>query len=92
MRDASTKDQRRFQGGAQGARAPGPPPGGPPPVTAGGGPPEENDVKIGDFVKDSSKNRKFFGALRAHIVNILNFCRRRAPIFLDWKFGPNIRF
>ena len=61
-------------------------------MAAGGGPPEENDVNIGDFVKDSPKNRKFFGALCAHIVNFLDVCRRRAPIFFDWKFGPIIRF
>ena len=78
-------DQGRFQGGAQGARAPGPPPGGPPPAASGGGPKVRNDVKIADFFQVSSSNRNFFGALCAHIVSFLDFCRRRAPIFLGLK-------
>ena len=49
-----------------GPGGPGPPPGGPPPAASGGGPIEQNDIKIGDSVKDSSKNRNFSGALRAH--------------------------
>ena len=57
-------------------RSPGPPP------AAGSGPQRKKKVKIADFVKDSSKNRKVFGALRAHIVVFLHFCGRRAPIFL----------
>ena len=60
---------------------PGPPPRGPPPVAAGGGPPERNEIKIADFVKDSSKNSKFSGALCARIVTFLNFCHGRAPVF-----------
>ena len=62
-----------------GPRGPGPRA---PHQTAGGGPPEKNDAKIADFVKDSSKNRKIFGALSAHIVAFLYFCRRRARIVL----------
>ena len=46
------------------------------------GPPEKNDVKSLFYVIDLSKNRKIFGALRAHIVTFLYFCRRRAPTFL----------
>ena len=52
-------------------------------MAAGGGPQDRNDVKIADFVKDSSKNRKFSGALRAHFVSFLNIYRRRAPNFLE---------
>ena len=53
---------------------------------------ERNDLKIADFVKESSNNHKFSGALRAHIVSFHNVCLRRAPIFFYWKFGLNIRF
>ena len=61
-------------------------------MAAGGGPPEKDDVKIDDFVKDSYKNRKLFGALRAHIVTFLNFTVCGRQFLLDWKFGPTVRF
>ena len=57
-----------------------------------GGPPDRNDVKIADFVKDAYKNRRFSGALRAHIVSFLIFAVGGRQFFFDWKFGPNIRF
>ena len=65
----------------QGAQAP-TPPGDPPPVTTVGQWAERNDLKIADFVKESSKNHKFSGALRAHVVSFHNVCLRRVPIFL----------
>ena len=55
------------RGGAEGP-GPGPPTRGPPTSCRWWGPPEKNDVKIADFVEDSSKDHNFYGALCAQRI------------------------
>ena len=50
------------------------------------GPQDRNEVKITDFVKDSSKNRKF------SLLVFSIFAAGRRQFILDWKFGLNIGF
>ena len=56
------------------------------------GPPEKNDVKIADFVKDYSKNRKFSARFTRILLVFLIFAVGGRQFFLDLNFGPNIRF